>query len=317
MSKRDLFQRYKKNPILTPDDFPEDWSVNSVLNPGVGDLNGLTHLLVRLEDRRGFSKLVSLYSKNGITNWKVEEDSIFTGNPNLKNQGVEDPRLVWMKNFKMWAIVYTVLNPDRKPLVSIALTKNFKKFHYLDYVIPPPNKDASLFPEPINGYWWLIHRPMVGADKQMYVARSRCTNENSYEDLACWGNHQILLPRKSASPWDANHNGLSAQPLKTEEGWLLLYHGVRKTGGGILYRLGLAMLALDDPTRVTHRTKEFVMSPYKKDYIGDVGGAIFPCGWRLHEDGNIRLYYGAADSEIHYATAHFDEVLERVLKDPV
>ena len=99
---------------------------------------------------------------------------------------------------------------------------------------------------------------------------------------------------------------------------MLLYHGVKCTPAGNLYRLGLSMLSLDDPTKVTHRTKEFVMSPQGSiDFIGDVGGAIFPCGWRVHDDGDLRLYYGAADSVMCYARASLIKVIDRVLKDPV
>jgi len=105
--------------------------------------------------------------------------------------------------------------------------------------------------------------------------------------------------------------------LKTEYGWLVLYHGVKTTPSSNLYRLGLVMFSLDDPTIATHRTREFVMGPQERtDFVGDVGGALFPCGWIVH-DKNIRIYYGSADSVICFAEAPFKKVINRVLQDPV
>jgi predicted GH43/DUF377 family glycosyl hydrolase len=275
----ELFKRSKKNPILTPDDFPENWSVNSVLNPGVGDRDGKTLLFARVEDREGVSRLVCFCSQNGITDWNIDESTVFCGNPNEKGYGVEDPRLTWIDDLQKWAIVYTHYSKGG-PLVSIALTKDFRKFEFLGNVLPPNNKDAALFPQIINGYWWLIHRPESGS-KQIWIAKSKCTGSFN-EDLSHWGGHKILLPTDGTPRWDGNHIGLSVPPLRTNDGWLILYHGVKSTPSANLYRLGLAMLSLNNPEIVTHRTKEFIMAPQEKnDFMGDVGGAIFPCGWRM------------------------------------
>ncbi len=314
MAANEIFKRHRKNPILTADDFPEEWSINSVMNPGVGDRDGKTFIFVRAEDREGISQLIGFHSEDGITNWKIDKETVFKGDKTVNGYGVEDPRLTWVGSLQSWVVVYTHFTIGG-PLVSMAITKNFKSFEFLGNVLPPENKDATIFPEPINGYWWLIHRPVVGSNKQIWIAKSKCTN-SSYDDLSRWGGHQILIPTDGTSRWDGNHIGLSAPPLKTEHGWLILYHGVKSTPSCNLYRLGLAMLSLDDPTIVTHRTKQFVMKPEAgDDLIGDVGGAIFPCGWRVHEE-NVRLYYGAADSVICFAEAPFEKVIRRVLEDP-
>ncbi|MFH1412991.1 MAG: glycosidase [bacterium] len=311
----ELFKRYEGNPIITKADFPNGWSVNSVLNPGVGDRDGKTILFVRVEDREGLSRLVCFCSKNGTTSWEIDESTLFKGDEKIEGYGVEDSRLIWVPSLERWVIVYTHYTTGGA-LVSIASTKDFREFQFLGNVLPPENKDAAIFSEPINGYWWLIHRPTVGDSKQIWISKSRCTN--SVRDLSYWGHNQILLPTDGTPRWDGHHIGLSAPPLKTDRGWLLLYHGVKNTPAGNLYRLGLAMLSLDDPTKVTHRTREFIMSPMgETDFIGDVGGAIFPCGWRVHDDNQIRIYYGAADSVICYAYAPFEKVVDRVLRDPV
>jgi predicted GH43/DUF377 family glycosyl hydrolase len=112
--------------------------------------------------------------------------------------------------------------------------------------------------------------------------------------------------------WDANKIGLSPPPLETPEGWLILYHGVRTTAGGCLYRLGLALLDLEDPGRVLRRSDEWVFAPEMPyERVGDVNGVVFPCGWILDEpSGEIRLYYGGADTCMALATAQLADVLD-------
>lgn len=311
----ELFER-RKEPILTKEDFPDDWrkrhgwTPHTVFNAGVGDRDGKTLLNVRVEDRRGKSRLVVFSSEGGIINWEIDENTIFSGDPKEEGYGVEDSRLTWMR-FQEWGITYTHFSTSG-PLVSIATTRHFKEFNYLGNVLPPENKDAALFPEPIKGYYYLIHRP-VSRKKEIWIAKSKFTNSGR-EDLRSWGGHQVLITTDGSPWWDGTKIGLSAQPLKTEEGWLLLIHGVKNN----LYRQGLAMLSLNDPTKLTHRTEEFVMSPQENvDFIGDVGGAIFSCGWRVHDNGDLRLYFGAADSVICFARAPLTKVIERVLRDPV
>ncbi len=313
--KFQLFERSKDNPIITSEDFPDNWRVNAVLNPGVADRDGLIILFVRVEGLRGISKLVCFSSKDGITEWQIDESTIFTGAKGEIGYGVEDPRLTWIDSLQKWAIVYTNHSTDG-PLVSIATTTDFRKFKYLGNVLPPPNKDAALFPEPLNGYWWLIHRPSAKTN-QIWIARTKDTKSGD-DNFRYWGEHKILLPTLGGPGWDEEHIGLNTPPLKTEHGWLLLYHGVIRTGSGVLYRLGLAMLALDDPTKVTHRSREFIMSPEQTtDLIGDVGGAIFPCGWRVDDEKYINIYYGAADKVICHAQAPLQKVLNSVLQNPV
>ena len=111
---------------------------------------------------------------------------------------------------------------------------------------------------------------------------------------------------------------MSAQPLETPDGWLILYHGVRVTAAGAIYRLGLALLDLENPFKVLRRSDEWIFGPqesYEKE--GDVGGAVFPCGWILdRETGKVRMYYGAADTCIALATANLNDLLEYIKSCP-
>jgi Predicted glycosylase len=133
--------------------------------------------------------------------------------------------------------------------------------------------------------------------------------------MRSWSAPEIVMAPRAGAWWDALRIGIGPPLLKTEHGWLLIYHGVKETVGGSIYRLGLALLDLEEPTRVLRRTDEWVLSPsasYERE--GDVPNAIFPCGL-IHDvaQGELRLYYGAADTSICLATASFDETLATVL----
>ena len=122
-----------------------------------------------------------------------------------------------------------------------------------------------------------------------------------------------MEPRDGAW-WDSLRIGIGPPLLKTEHGWLLVYHGVKETVAGAIYRVGLALLDLEEPTRVLRRADGWVLAPTEPyERTGDVPNAIFPCGL-IHdqERGELRLYYGAADTSICVATASYDEVLATV-----
>jgi predicted GH43/DUF377 family glycosyl hydrolase len=217
---------------------------------------------------------------------------------------VEDPRLTWLDDRQQWIIAYTAFSPSG-PLVSLAQTKDFTAFTRLGPVMPPEDKDAAIFPRRFGGRYAMIHRPVSAGSSGAHIWLSFSP------DLTHWGDHHILLPARRGAWWDANKIGLSPPPLETPEGWLLLYHGVRITAGGCLYRLGLALLDLEDPRRVLRRSDDWIFAPempYERQ--GDVNGVVFPCGWILHKaSGAIRLYYGGADTCVALATAQLSDLL--------
>ena len=135
-------------------------------------------------------------------------------------------------------------------------------------------------------------------------------------DLNHWGDHRRLLSARKGGWWDANKIGLSPPPLETEIGWLIMYHGVRQTASGSIYRLGLVLLDLEDPSRVLRRSDEWIFGPragYERE--GDVDDVVFPCGWVV-KGGRILMYYGAADTCVGLATADLKDVLEYIKKCP-
>lgn len=308
--KGELFERYEKNPILTVEDWP--YPANSVFNAAAAIVDGRTLLLVRVEDFRGASHLTVAGSADGIGNWHIDPQPTLKPDSAYAEEiwGIEDPRITWLDELKEWAITYTAFSQGG-PLVSLATTKDFRSFNRLGAVMPPEDKDAALFPVKFNGLWAMLHRPVVSFP---HIAGNIWLSFSP--NLKHWGQHQVLLNARQGSWWDANKIGLSAPPMQTEQGWLMLYHGVRMTASGSIYRLGLALLDKDDPAKVLRRSDEWIFGPkasYERE--GDVDDVVFPCGWTVR-DGLVYMYYGAADSCIALATAKLDDLLDYVLSCP-
>lgn len=304
-----LFKRYKNNPILTPSMWP--YKVNSVFNAGATIYDNKVLLLVRVEDMRGFSHLCKAVSKDGYTNWVIDKEPTML--PKTKEfpeemYGIEDPRIVKLEDGKTYAIAYTAYS-EGGPLVALATTQDFKTFRRYGVVRTPDDKDASLFPRKFGNRWVLIHRPSpthysLGA--HIWISYS--------PDLKHWGDSTIVLPARKGSWWDAYKVGLGPQPIETSEGWLIIYHGVKTTASGSIYRLGLALLDLDNPSKVIKRCDDWVFGPSEiYERVGDVADVTFPCGAVVNKD-DLMMYYGAADTTIAVATASLKEVIKYIKK---
>lgn len=307
MSKQELaelFRRYEGNPILTPDQWP--YQVNAVFNPGAVKFKDETLLLVRVEDKRGYSHLTLARSKDGKTNWHISSE------PTLKPDrsageavfGLEDPRIVWMEERQEYVITCVSFFADLEgapPGISLISTKDFSKFERLGQKLMPPDKDASLFPKTFKSNYALIHRPIVAGRADIWVSFS--------PDLKYWGENRVLIPARHKN-WDTTKVGIGPPPIETPAGWLIIYHGVRVTGSGRLYRLGLALLDLDT-LELIRRCDEWVFGP-KEIYerIGDTDDVVFSCGAVVDEKTKeLLVYYGAADSVIGLAIANLDDIL--------
>jgi predicted GH43/DUF377 family glycosyl hydrolase len=310
---RELFLRNPKNPILSAKDWP--YPAHTVFNPAATMFHGKVLLLARVEDRRGFSHLTKAISDDGVNNWQI--DRVPTLEPDSENYpeerwGIEDPRITWLPELGKWAITYTAYSRGG-PLVAMALTNDFIHFERFGPLMPPEDKDAALFPRRINGKWALIHRPITAN----YVPGAHIWLSTS-DDFTHWGDRQVLMHARRGGWWDGGKIGLAAPPIETAEGWILLYHGVRQTASGSIYRLGLALLDLDNPIKVLHRSDEWVFGPTERyEREGDVDDVVFPSGWVLDDKtGLLRMYYGGADSCIALATASVGDLLEYIKKCP-
>ena len=150
----------------------------------------------------------------------------------------------------------------------------------------------------------MIHRPMDAKTAHIWLSYS--------PDLLNWDRHRIMLEARQGGWWDANKVGLSSPLIETPEGWLMIYHGVRVTAAGAIYRLGLALFDLQHPDRCLLRGDEWVFAPEEEyERQGDVDNVVFPCGQTIGDDGDtISMYYGAADSCIALATGSIRALLD-------
>jgi beta-1,2-mannobiose phosphorylase / 1,2-beta-oligomannan phosphorylase len=312
VSEPELFHRHPGNPILTAEDWP--YPVNAVFNPAAAALDGETVLLARAEDRRGISHLAVARSANGIDGWSIDPEPLLAPDETIASEqwGFEDARAVWVEELARWVITCTAYGPAG-PAVFMVTTEDFTSVERYGVIRQPEDKNAALLPQRIDGRWVLLHRPKTqfgGARGEIVLSRSA--------DLVSWSApEQVLQPRDGAW-WDSLRIGLGPPPLRTERGWLLIYHGVKETVAGEIYRVGLALLDIDEPARVLRRLPDWVLAPVEShERTGDVPNVVFPCGL-LHDapSGEIRLYYGAADSSICLATARLDELLDAVLAAP-
>jgi len=294
----ELFQRYAGNPILTASDWP--YPINSVFNAGATLLqDGSTLLLCRVEDRSGRSHLTAARSHDGMRGWEIDPEPTFCPEPEQYAEeiwGIEDPRITYVPELGKYVVAYTSYSRGG-PGVSLAVTEDFRSFERYGVIMPPEDKDAALMPHRVGKYWALIHRSSTALGAHIWISYS--------PDLRHWGSHKLILRARRGAWWDANKIGLSPPPIETPRGWLLIYHGVRATASGSLYRLGLALLDLKTPERCLLRGDTWIFGPEEPyERFGDVANVVFPCGYTLAEDGDtLRLYYGAADTCMALATA--------------
>jgi predicted GH43/DUF377 family glycosyl hydrolase len=299
-----LFTRYADNPILTQQNWP--YPINSVFNAAAARLvDGDTLLLCRVEDRRGMSHLCAARSANGVDGWRIDPQPTMPANPREYPEeiwGIEDPRITYVPELGQFAIVYTSYSKGG-PGVSLAMTKDFKRFDRYGVIMQPEDKDAALLPRRIGGNWALIHRPVTALGAHMWISYS--------PDLRHWGSHKIILEARRGGWWDANKIGLCSPPIETAKGWLMIYHGVRQTASGSIYRLGLALFDLESPEICLQRGDSWVFGPEASyERAGDVKDVVFPCGQTIDADGDtINVYYGGSDSCIALAKGSIRRLL--------
>jgi len=302
----ELFVRDEHNPLIEVSDLP--YPANAVFNAGVADLGEEVLLLLRVESRSGRSHLTVARSRNGVTDWRIDDHPLLhpdQGSP-YEAYGIEDCRITWVEDLDRWGLAYTAYS-GYGPAVALATTGDFKTVERLGIAFPPNNKDAALFPRKIKGRYAILHRPR-GDEGSIWIAYSR--------DLTHWGQSEVLLPLRHGPWWDGGKVGTGLPPIETDKGWLLIYHGIKQAPSGPIYRVGAALLDLDEPNRVIARTPHWILGPQAPyERTGDVPNVVFPCGG-IVRDGELWMYYGAADSSICVAKGKFKRIIDYLLDGP-
>lgn len=287
-------ERFTGNPILAP--IPaHDWESRTVFNCGVAQIDDAVVLVYRAQGvADDVSRLGFAVSTDGVTFARLDRP-VFEPADATETNGVEDPRLTRIGD--EYHMLYTAWSPSGIQ-VAMATTRNFFTWRRRGIVIPgPDNKDAALFPEKIGGRYVMFHR----IPPAIWLAYS--------DDLIHWGDFRKIMDPRPGN-WDDLKIGAGGPPLKTEQGWLCVYHGVDQDR---VYRLGVALLDLEDPTRVIGWPRGFILEPEEPwELKGDVPNVVFTCGAAEIGD-RAYVYYGGADKVIAVATARTDDLVRYAL----
>lgn len=302
------FHRSPDNPIITTDDIP--YECNAVFNAAACRFGDRYILLLRVEGLDGYSHLTLAFSDNGY-HFKVQPNPWITPSDDPQYEvferfGVEDPRITEIDG--TFYITYTAYGPHG-PRVAIGRTRDFEQFERISLATEVDNKDAVLFPQKIGDSYVMLDRPcgMGGRAGSIWITYS--------PDLVHWGRAKVVLSPRTG--WANSKLGASTPPIKTDRGWLVMYHGVRVTGSGRLYRVGAMLLDQEDPSRLLGYTPHFILGPETTyERMGDVPNVVFPCGHVVEPGGTLKLYYGAADTCIGVAQASLEEVINLASKMP-
>lgn len=317
-------QRYGENPILTPNP-NRHWESGAVFNCGATTGEGGTvYLLYRAipagytpcPDGPGYANYISsigLATSSDGVRFERQPEPILRPDTPYDRWGCEDPRITRLDvdGQPTWWVTYTALSAPafsgRGNRVALASTHDFRVFRKHGILIPDAeDKDAVLFPEFVRGRIALLHRikPSIQLALLPGVEAMLRPDPAFWQDhLAHIESHTILRPEH---PWESRKIGAGPPPLRTEEGWLLVYHGVDEQG---VYRAGLALLDLEDPARVIARLAAPILEPEEPyERQGDIPDVVFPTGTVVRE-GTLHVYYGAADSVCALATASLSDVL--------
>jgi len=324
-------KKWHGNPILTPTG-KGYWEKEAVLNPGAWYEDGKVHLLYRASGEFDEYKIYAglAVSDDGFNFKRVSEEPVIAPAEEGFDAGcIEDPRIVKFDDefivtyaarafppHAFWAGKGPTYSEDAPLTLTENLTRSgvLRSKDLITYERLGPitdenvdDRDAILFPEKINGKYVMLHRPQGVKGQEM--SREKPGIRIAYSDnLLDWENSQLLCVPEFE--WDAVKIGGSTPPLRTEQGWLMIYHGVDANN---IYRAGVMMLDLDDPGKVIARCPHPILEPeadFEKE--GLIKNVVFPTG-NVVIDGTLFVYYGAADKVCCVATVPFDEFVDYVM----
>jgi predicted GH43/DUF377 family glycosyl hydrolase len=235
-------------------------------------------------------------SRDGGHHFTIDEHPFIFPSNDLEVFGIEDPRITQIND--TYYIYFTAVSPKGVG-ESLVSTTDFVHVTHHGMIFAPENKDVIIFPEKINGKYYALHRPVpksVG-EPEIWIAES--------DNLIYWGNHKYLMGLRTGK-WDNERIGGGAVPIKTDKGWLEIYHGASTDAR---YCMGAVLLDLNDPTKVLARSDQPILEP-ETDYEveGFFGNVVFSCG-ALVEGDIVRLFYGVSDTSMACAELSLKQIL--------
>lgn len=302
--------RYDQNPIIDRNAVKH---ANSIFNSAVVPYENEYRGIFRCDSRSVSMDIFCGKSKDGIR-WDIEDTPIqFEGAVDeiSVREYRYDPRVCQIgdKYYITWC------NGYHGPTIGIGYTTDFKHFVQLENAFLPYNRNGVLFPRKVGDYYMLMSRPSDTGHTpfgDIFVSQSK--------DLEFWGRHRYMMGaiKGDYSAWQSTKIGPGPVPIETEEGWLLIYHGVLTTCNGYVYRMGCALLDLLEPWKVKMRSRDYILAPYTNyECVGDVPNVTFPCATLCDAaTGRIAIYYGCADTVTGLAFTTVDLLMEHMRNYP-
>jgi beta-1,4-mannooligosaccharide/beta-1,4-mannosyl-N-acetylglucosamine phosphorylase len=300
----DVVWRSSLNPIVTRHHVP---GANSIFNSAVVPFEGGYAGVFRVDDTTRAMNLHAGRSADGVA-WELDPDPIsFTpaddrvAEIQQRFEHAYDPRVTRLED----RFYVTWCNGYHGPTIGLAHTTDFRRFVQLDNAYLPFNRNGVLFPRQVGGAYAMLSRPSDGghtAFGDIFYSES--------PDLVHWGRHRHVMAPVPLS-WQATKIGAGPTPIETDEGWLVLYHGVLTSCNGFVYAMGAALLDLDEPWRILARGSRYLLAPHVPyEQVGDVPNVVFPCAALVDRRADrLTIYYGGADTVVCIAHAHLSEVL--------
>ncbi len=300
----DVLWRSSANPIVTRDAVPR---ANSIFNSAVVAHGDGYSGVFRVDDTRRVMNLHVGTSKDGAA-WELAPEPIDfrtaddrVGEIRETFEHAYDPRVTRLED----RFYVTWCNGYHGPTIGLGYTEDFRTFTQLENAFLPFNRNGVLFPRRIGGSYAMLSRPSDGghtAFGDVFYSES--------PDLVHWGRHRHVMAPVPLS-WQATKIGPGPTPIETDEGWLVLYHGVLTSCNGFVYSMGAALLDRDEPWRVVARGSNFLLAPHVSyEQVGDVPNVVFPCAALVdHAGDRVTIYYGGADTVVCMAHGHLSEIL--------
>ncbi len=287
-------QRHPQSPLIYPNPLHR-WEALNVFNCAVTQHNGLFHMHYRAQGVDFISSIGYAVSADGLAWNRLEHPVLAPHDGRNDYRGIEDPRVTELEG--RFYMCYTAYGAHGN-YPMIAVSDNLITWQDVAPLERTENKDHVLFPERIKGRYAIVHRRRP----HIWVAYS--------DDLHTWTDHTIIMspsaPGTTPNDWDTKSIGANGLPIRTEYGWLLFYHGY---GPDHIYRHSVALLDLEDPSKVLHRPKTYIFEPEETWEIrGDVPNVTFSCSNNVVGD-EVWFYYAGADRVIGLATAPLADVI--------